>query len=89
MTDAAAKLYHVEVDSKILSIDPPDDEHLTEAVASAGAEIKRVKPPRFTVSVKASSESEAERRAVEALERWASGPGTGWNVVGLTRWVDG
>ena len=38
------------------------------------------------VRVKASSESEAERRAVEALERWAYGPGAGWNVVAVTQW---
>jgi hypothetical protein len=36
----------------------------------------------------ASSDSEAEQRAVEALERWASGPGAGWRAVGVTHWVE-
>jgi hypothetical protein len=86
MTEAGSREYVVDVDSKILDVDPPKDERLTEAVASAGAELVRVEPPRFTVRAKASSESEAERRAVEALERWAYGPGAGWSVVGVTQW---
>ena len=81
MTDS--KEYNVEVDSKILEIEPRD-QRLTEAVASAGAQLVRVDPPRFTVKVTASSESEAETLAVEALERWASGPGAGWAAVGVT-----
>jgi hypothetical protein len=78
--------YQVDVDSDILGVDPPDDERLTEALASAGAELVGVEPPRFTVRVKASSEGQAEKRAVEALERWASGPGAGWRVVSITQW---
>ena len=81
------KDYNVEVDSKIVDVDPPD-EGLAEAVASAGAELVRAEPPRFTVRVKASSKSEAERLAVDSLERWASGPGAGWSVVGFTGWHD-
>lgn len=80
--------YHVDVDSKILDIDPPQDERLNEAVASAGARVIRVEPPRFTVQVNASTEAEAEQKAVEALERWMSGPGAGWHVVGVSRWLD-
>jgi hypothetical protein len=86
MTETGAREYNVEVDSKILDIDP-SDEGLTEAVASAGAELIRVEPPRFTVRVKASSESEAGRLAVEALERRFSGPGAGWHVVGVSQWL--
>jgi hypothetical protein len=69
-----SKEFLVDVDSKILKVDPTDDEGLREAVASAGAEFISAEPPRFVVRVTASSESEAERKAVEALERWASGP---------------
>jgi hypothetical protein len=86
MTEAQPTTYDVDVDSKIIDIDPPDDERLHEALASASAELVRAKPPRFAVRVKASSEAEAEKKAVEALERWASGPGAGWSVVGVTRW---
>lgn len=89
MTDAGQKEYHVDVDSDILDVDPPQDSRLTEALASAGAVLIRMEPPRFTVKVSASSESEAEERAVEALERWVSGPGAGWRVVAVTRWLDG
>jgi hypothetical protein len=80
------KEFLVDVDSKVLTVDPTDDESLREALASAGAEFISAEPPRFVVRVTASSESEAERKAVEALERWASGLDAGWSVVGLTEW---
>jgi hypothetical protein len=80
------KEFLVDVDSKVLKVDPTDDESLREALASAGAEFISTEPPRFVVRVTASSESEAERKAVEALERWASGLDAGWSVVGLTEW---
>jgi hypothetical protein len=84
--ESDSREFLVDVDSKILKVNPPDDERLRVAVASAGAEFISAEPPRFVVRVTASSESEAERKAVEALERWASGPGAGWSVVGLTQW---
>lgn len=86
MTEGDSKEYLVDVDSKIVDVQPRPDQSLAEAVASAGAELIRMEPPRFVVRVTASSESEAERKAVEALERWASGPGAGWSVVGVTDW---
>jgi hypothetical protein len=79
------KQYDVSVDSKILAIEPQDQD-LAAAVASGGAHLVRADLPRLTVRVTASSESEAEARAVAALERWASGPGAGWKVVGTTEW---
>jgi hypothetical protein len=84
MTDS--KEYNVDVASKILRIEPENNQRLIDAVVSAGAQVVRVDPPRFTVRVTASSESEAQTRAVEALERWASGPGAGWRPVGATQW---
>ena len=84
--ESDSRKFLVDVDSKIPKVDPPDDERLREAVASAGAEFISAEPPRFVVRVTASSESEAERKAVEALEGWASGPGAGWSVVGLPQW---
>ena len=84
--EGESREFLVDVDSKILKVDPPDDERLPEAVASAGAEFVRAEPPRFWVRVTASSESEAGERAVEALERWASGPGAGWSIIGVTYW---
>jgi hypothetical protein len=86
VSETDSKEYNVEVDSKIVRLEPQDDHRLTEALASAGAQLVRLNPPRFTVRVTASSEAEAERQAVEALERWASGPGAGWSVVGVTYW---
>ena len=87
MTDS--REYVVDVDSKIVGLEPQQDERLTEALASAGAQLVRLEPPRFAVRVTASSESEAERQALDALERWSSGPGAGWRVVGITQWEDG
>jgi hypothetical protein len=87
MSDAGAKEYHFDVDIDIDN--PPQVRRFTEAVASAGAELIRAEPPRFTVRVKASSESEAERLVVEALEQRFSSPGVDWRTVGVTRWVDG
>ena len=86
MSEADSKEYIVDVDSKILGVEPRPDERLTEALASASSQLVRLDPPRFVVRVKASSEAEAERQAVEALERWASGPGAGWSVGGVTAW---
>lgn len=86
MSEPESKEYTVDVDSKIVGVEPRPDERLTEALASAGAQLVRLDPPRFAVRVTASSESEAERQALEALERWASGPGAGWRVVGVTTW---
>ena len=86
MSEAASKEYIVDVDSKIVGVEPLPDERLAEALASASAQLVRLDPPRFVVRVKAASEGEPERQAVDALERWASGPGAGWSVVGVTAW---
>jgi hypothetical protein len=77
--------YDVDVDSKILAFEG-DESSVSSALGAAG-ELVRLKPPRFTVRVTASSETEAGKRAVEALERWAGGPGVGWRVVSASRWT--
>ena len=65
MSEPGSKEYNVEVDSKIVGLEPQDDDRLTEALASAGAQLVRLDLPRFVVRVKTSSEADAERQAVE------------------------
>jgi hypothetical protein len=89
MTEPDLREYVLDVDSKIVGVEPQPDERLTKALASAGTQLVRLDPPRCVVRVTAASESEAERQAVEALERWASGPGAAWSVAGVTQWEDG
>lgn len=86
MTEPDLREYVVDVDSKIVGVEPRHDERLAEALASTGAQLVRLDPPRVVVRVTATSETVAKRHAVEALERWASGPGAGWSVVRVTQW---
>jgi hypothetical protein len=76
--------YLIDVDSKILAVEG-GRESLEEALTSSDAELVRMEPPRFTVRVTASSESEAKARAVKALERWLAGPGAGWQADGVSQ----